>query len=153
MDGLIFKIKRKRSKIKLLCVENDSKIDKSVISRFENLKVTLSQEQINSLFSAINEGKEVDFAQKIALIKYVENIYLNFMQGVQFEYTFQEYLNSEWKYIQTNEYFAYLIGLLIYGYDNDYAYEKSSVQEIIQILTEHEAYIPISLQSIFFCMA
>lgn len=153
MEGLIFKIKRKRSKIKLLCVENDSKIDKSVISRFENLKVTLSQEQINSLFSAINEGKEVDFAQKIALIKYVENIYLNFMQGVQFEYTFQEYLNSEWKYIQTNEYFAYLIGLLIYGYDNDYAYEISSVQEIIQILTEHEAYIPISLQSIFFCMA
>ena len=79
MEGLIFKIKRKRSKIKLLCVENDSKIDKSVISRFENLKVTLSQEQINSLFSAINEGKEVDFAQKIELIKYVENIYLNFM--------------------------------------------------------------------------
>ena len=152
MEGLIFKIKRKRSKIKLLIVENDSQINKTVISRFENLKITLSQEQINTLFSAINEEKDVLFAQKIALIKYIENMYLDFMQENQFQYTFQEYLNSDWKYIRTNEYFAYLIGLLIYGYDNNYAFEISSGQEILQILTENEKYIPDSIKTIYYCM-
>ena len=79
MEGIVFKIKRKSKNMNLHKVEQLSGIDKTMISRFENQKLTLTQKQIDLLFSTIGEESCTNFEQKQALLEYVHQIYLDFI--------------------------------------------------------------------------
>ena len=40
------------------------------------------------------------------------------MNGRIPKYTFDQYTNFDWKYVRSNSYFVYLIGMLIYQYED-----------------------------------
>lgn len=153
MEGIVFKIKRKSKNMNLHKVEQLSGIDKTMISRFENQKLTLTQNQIDLLFSTIGEESCTNFEQKQALLEYVHQIYLDFIQENKFKYTYQEYIAQGWQNIHSEEYFVYLIGLLIYGCEDKFAQNTLLLFDLIKLLKDYEHYIPIPFQSIFFCIA
>ena len=69
------------------------------------------------------------------------------------EYTFEEYLNHDWKYARTEDYFVYLVGLLMYSYHDDFSYETSFINKLIDLLYENKDYIPIPYLSTFYIVS
>ena len=68
------------------------------------------------------------------MYNYVDDLFLDFIQEQKFKFTFEDYLNHEWQYARTEDYFVYLVGLLIYSYYDDFGYENSSVYKLINLL-------------------
>lgn len=153
MEGIIFKIKRNRLKLNISDVENKSGVHATTISRFENMKINISDEKIDMLFNAIGEDVQVNEIQEQELLKYVKSLYLDFIQGNEYKYTFDQYTNFDWKYVRTNSYFVYLIGMLIYQYEDIFENNILSFRNALEILERYKEYIPVSYLTIYYMMS
>lgn len=85
-------------------VERESGVHATTISRFENMKINVSDKKIDMLFNAIGEDIRVNEIQEQELLKYVKSLYLDFIQGNEYKYTFDQYTNFDWKYVLSRFY-------------------------------------------------
>ena len=150
MEGIIFKIKRKKQGVSLDYISSAVGITKGELSRFENNKRDLGEDLVNQLFFKLDGTIGLDEKSEQDLIHCVNTLYKSIINQQDLNIAFEDYLNSEWKNARNEYYLVWLIGLLMFcSFLNESSHDYELI-EIMHILNDNEHYIPLNVKSVYF---